>query len=126
MKKYDKAFLNSSFTKLEKVDKCVQGEGLVSQMWTSTWKFTQIIWQYVCMKNFHSALFNRECMERNVMTSFQILSSFEYFLRYFQTELSAFFTLQCELFTSCNVSNNANLVSAQTGGEGVVIQCGQA
>ena len=77
------------------------------------------------MKNFHSALFNRECMERNVMTSFQILSSFEYFLRYFQTELSAFFTLQCELFTSCNVSNNANLVSAQTGGEGVVIQCGQ-
>ena len=29
-----------------------------------------------------------------------------------------FFTLQCELFTSCNVSNNANLVSARTGGGG--------
>ena len=27
----------------------------------------------------------------------------------------SFFTLQCELFTSCNVSNNASLVSARTG-----------
>ena len=27
----------------------------------------------------------------------------------------SFFTLQCELFTSCNVSNNASLVSAWTG-----------
>ena len=33
-----------------------------------------------------------------------------------------FFTLQCELFTSCNVSNNASLVSAQTGGGEVVNQ----
>ena len=32
----------------------------------------------------------------------------------------SFFTLQCELFTSCNVSNNSSLVSAWTGG-GVVI-----
>ena len=59
--------------------------------------------------------FNRECMERNVMTSFRILSSFECFLCYFQIEWSGFFTLQCELFTSCNVSNNASLVSARTG-----------
>ena len=28
----------------------------------------------------------------------------------------SFFTLQCELFTSCNVSNNASLVSAGAGG----------
>ena len=37
----------------------------------------------------------------------------------------SFFTLQCELFTSCNVSNNASLVSARTGeggGGGVVNQ----
>ena len=27
----------------------------------------------------------------------------------------SFFTFQCELFTSCNVSNNASLVSAHTG-----------
>ena len=33
-------------------------------------------------------------------------------------EWSVFFTLQCELFTSCNVSNNARLVSAQTGAGG--------
>ena len=31
----------------------------------------------------------------------------------------SFFTLQCELFTSCNVSNNASLVSAWAGGQGV-------
>ena len=29
-----------------------------------------------------------------------------------------FFTLQCELFTSCNVSSSASLVSARTGGGG--------
>ena len=33
-----------------------------------------------------------------------------------------FFTLQYELFTSCNVSNNPSLVSARTGGRGVVKQ----
>ena len=38
-----------------------------------------------------------ECMERNVMTSFWILSSFECFLRYFQTEWSVFlpFSVNC-------------------------------
>ena len=38
----------------------------------------------------------------------------------------SFFTLQCELFTSCNVSNNASLVSARTGGVGWSTKCGQA
>ena len=40
----------------------------------------------------------------------------------------SFFTLQCELFTSCNVSNNASLVSARTGegGGGWSTKCGQA
>ena len=33
----------------------------------------------------------------------------------------SFFTDQCELFTSCNVSNNASLVSAWTGGVGRVV-----
>ena len=63
-------------------------------------------------------VFNRECMERRVMTSFRMLPSLECFLRYFQTEWSVFFTLQCELFPSCNVSNNASLVFARTGGGG--------
>ena len=30
----------------------------------------------------------------------------------------SFFTLHCELFTSCNVSNNTSLVSAWIGGWG--------
>ena len=63
-------------------------------------------------------VFNRECMERNVMTLFRILFSYECFLRYFQTEWSVFLTLLCELFTSYNVLNNASLVSTWTGGEG--------
>ena len=48
-------------------------------------------------KVFIRLVFNRECMERNVMTSFRILSSFEFFLRYFQTEWSVFlpFSVNC-------------------------------
>ena len=111
-------------------------------------------------------MFNKECWERNVMTSFRILSFFACFLRYFpdndfgtlaflfvqsclcvtftswstpsfemllsklsnrnthvctsSIRMISFFTLQCELFTSCNVSNNSSLVSAWTGG-GVMI-----
>ena len=38
------------------------------------------------------------------------------------SEWLVFFTLQCELFASCNVSNNAILVSPRTGGVGVVNQ----
>ena len=67
-----------------------------------------------------------ECMERSVMTSFRILSSFECFLRYFQTEWSVFFTLQYELFTSCKVFNNASFVSTRTGVGGWSTKCGQA
>ena len=82
-------------------------------------------------KIFILLVFNRKCMERNVMTSFRILSLFECFLRYFQTEWSVFLILQRELFTSCNVSNNTSLVSARTeeeGGGGVnqSTKCGQA
>ena len=38
------------------------------------------------------------------------------------SEWSVFLTLQCEFFTSCNVSKNASLLSPRTGGEGVVNQ----
>ena len=37
------------------------------------------------------------------------------FFTLFSNRMINFFTLQCELFTSCNVSNNASLVSARTG-----------
>ena len=42
------------------------------------------------------------------------------------SKLLVFFTLQCELFTSCNVSNNASLVSAWTGGGRWSAKCGEA
>ena len=44
------------------------------------------------------------------------------FFTLFSNRMISFFTLQCELFSSDNVSNNASLVYAQTGGEGVVNQ----
>ena len=49
------------------------------------------------------------------------------FFTLFSNRMISFFTLQCELFTSCNVSNNASLVSAQTGvgGRGWSTKCGQ-
>ena len=141
-------------------------------------------------KIFILLVFNREFMERSVMTSFRTLSSFECFLRYFQTRIIttkflcyrgwimkpfvfpgndfgtvaflfgqsflcvtftswptlsfgmllsqlfnrnthvctssirmiSFSTLQCELFTSCNVSNNAGHVSTRKWGGRVVNQ----
>ena len=40
------------------------------------------------------------------------------FFMLFSNRMISFFTLQCDLFTSCNVSSNASLVSARTGGGG--------
>ena len=42
------------------------------------------------------------------------------FFTLFSNRTISFFTLQSELFTSCNVSNNASLVSARTVGGSVV------
>ena len=39
------------------------------------------------------------------------------FFTLFSKRMISFFTLQCELFTSCNVSNNASLVEGK-GGDG--------
>ena len=38
------------------------------------------------------------------------------FFTLFSNRMMSFFSLMCELFTSCNVSDNASLVSARTGG----------
>ena len=74
-------------------------------------------------KSFILLVFNRECMERNVMTSFRI------FFTLFSNRMIGFFTLQCELFTSRHLSNNVSLVSARTGGVegegGCSTKCGQ-
>ena len=50
-------------------------------------------------------VFNRECMERNVMTSFRILSSFECFLRYFQTRITTTKFLKFSNLHSLNLNN---------------------
>ena len=47
-----------------------------------------------------------------------IISNIFFIQTLFSNRMISFFTLQCELFTSCNVSNNASLVSAWTGGGG--------
>ena len=51
-------------------------------------KFTQKFGSMPVYKTFILLVFNRECMERNVMTLFRILSSFDCFLRYFQTRIT--------------------------------------
>ena len=114
-----------------------EGSGKSGQMWTGgrgwlgrcvrplckkiqlpcLWNLHRQFGSISVYKIFILLVFSRECMKRNAMTSFRILSSFECFLRYFQTEWSVFFfILQCELFTSCNVSNNASIMSARTEG----------
>ena len=80
-----------------KVDKCGQGEGMVSQMWASAWK--KYYSYHTCeiysdnlggsmsvYKIFILLAFNRECMERNVMTLFRILPSFECFFTLFSNK----------------------------------------
>ena len=51
-----------------------------------------------------------------------IISNIVFIRTLFSNRMISFLTLQCELFLSCNVSNNASLVSARTGGGGVVNQ----
>ena len=49
------------------------------------------------------------------------------FFMLFSNRMISFFTLQCELFPSCNVSNNASIVSTRTvgRGRGWSTKCGQ-
>ena len=80
-------------------------------------------------KVFILLVFNRERMERNVTPSFGMLFSK---LSNRNTHVCAssirmirFFYPQCELFTSCSVSNNVSLVFVRTRGGVVVNHCGQ-
>ena len=47
-----------------------------------------------------------------------IISNIVFIRTLFSNRMISFFTLQCELFLSCSVSNNVSLVSARTGGGG--------
>ena len=56
-------------------------------------------------KIFILLVFNRECMERNAMTSFPILSSFKCFSRYFQTRITTTKVLKFSNLHSLNLNN---------------------
>ena len=56
-------------------------------------------------KIFILLVFTRECMERNVMTSCRILSSFECFLCYFQTRITTTKFLKFSNLHSLNLNN---------------------
>ena len=47
-----------------------------------------------------------------------IISNIVFIRMFFTLFSNRMITLHCKLFTSCNVSNNASLVSARTGGRG--------
>ena len=109
---------------------------MVSQMWTSAWKknYSYNICEIysdnlaVCLYIkfplcFYSiGMYGTQC---NDITSNIVF--IRMFFTLFSNRMISFFTLQYELFTSCNVSNNASLVSAWTGGEkGWSTKCGQA
>ena len=67
-------------------------------MWTSAWKkynsyhiceiYSGKFGSMSVYKIFILLVLIRECMERNVITSFRILSLFECFLRYLQTRIT--------------------------------------
>ena len=96
-------------------------------------KFTQIIWQYVCI-SCHTCVSCYVMPMPCLCVTFTSWStpSFGMLLSKFSNRnthvctssirMISFFTLQCEFFTSCNVSKNASLLSPRTGGEGVVNQ----
>ena len=93
-------------------------------------KVTPIIWQYVCISC-------HVCVSCLVMPMSCLCVTFTSWLTpslecYYRngligthmcihpvSEWPVFFTLQWDLFTSCNVSNNASLVSSGAGGGGV-------
>ena len=108
---------------------------MVSQMWTSAWKknYSYNICEIysdnlaVCLYIkfplcFYSiGMYGTQC---NDITSNIVF--IRMFFTLFSNRMISFFTLQYELFTSCNVSNNASLVSARTGGRWWSTKCGQA
>ena len=96
------------------MEKCRQGKGVLSQMWTSAWEKNHSY--HICeiysdnlavylYKIFILLVFNRECMKRNVTTSFRILSPFECFLRYFQTRIQRHMLFFCIQKTNASVLN---------------------
>ena len=100
---------------------------MVNQMRTSTWKknYSYHICEIdsddlvVCLyMKFSFCLYSMKMYQTQYNAIISNIVFIQMLLRYFQTEWSVFFTLQCEFVTSCNFSNDASLVSARTGGWG--------
>ena len=104
---------------------------MVSQMWMSTWKdiiatifvkFTQIneIFSFSRYWIWNTCIFVWPIMP--VCHIYFVVNPIFWnaIIEFVHpvSEWSGVFTLQCKLFTSCNVSNNTSLVSARTGGQG--------
>ena len=78
-------------------------------------------------KIFILLVFNRECMECNVMPSFRILSSLEFFLCYSQTEWSVFllFSVNCSQVVMFQIMPALCPRGQWEGGRGWSTKCGQ-
>ena len=92
-------------------------------------KWNLFFFQIMILEHLHFCLANHACVSHLLRSQPHLLGC------YYQncligthmsvhpvSGLSVFSTLQSELFTSCSVSNNASLVSVQTGGGGMVNQ----
>ena len=83
------------------------------------------LFQIMILEHLHFCLANRACLSDLLYGQLHLL---EYYYRncligthmcvHPVSKWSVFLTLQCELFTSCNVSNNASLVSPWAGRRG--------
>ena len=109
-------------------------------MWTSAWKknysyhiceiysdkWNIFFFQIMILEHLHFCLANHACVSLLLCGQPHLLEC--YYQNYLigthmctcSIRMISFFTLLCKLLTSCNVSNNASLVSARTGdgGEG--------
>ena len=101
------------------MDKCRHGEGVVSQIWMPVWKKNC---NYHICKHLHFCLANHACVSHLRRAQPHLLEC--YYWNFIigthmctsSIRMISFCTRQCELSTSCNISNNASLVSVWTGG----------
>ena len=101
--------------------------GVDSQMWMSAWKknYTTILVKFTQINEIFS--FSMQRFWNTCIFVWPIMPVCHIYFVVNPIFWNAifgirFFTLQCESFTSCNISNNASLVSAWTGGGEVANQ----
>ena len=85
-------------------------------------KWNLFSFQMMVLKHLHFCLSNHACVSHLLLGQPHLLECYyqncligTHMCVHPVSEWSVFFTLRCELFTSCNVSNNVSLVSARAG-----------